>query len=97
MGTGFQSKSGGEHVPGAYLDGFYTGSSDKRLVRFVTGWPSHDFHYGTDAFRAEVDWRVPHDLATGLVKTIDLCLARREWWQPLRAACYVGQWLEAAA
>jgi dTDP-glucose 4,6-dehydratase len=59
----------------------------KRLIRFVTDRPGHDFRYEIDPGRAEdaLDWRAPHDFEAGLARTIDWYLDHRSWWEGLRA------------
>ncbi len=70
-----------------------------RLISFVTDRPGHDFRYEIDPSRTEaaLGWRAPHDFETGLARTIDWYLARRDWWEPIRAARYAGQRLGRAA
>ena len=60
----------------------------KRLIRFVTDHPGHDFRYEIDPSRSEqaLDWKAPHDFEPGLARTIDWYLANRAWWEALRAA-----------
>jgi nucleoside-diphosphate-sugar epimerase len=66
---------------------------------FVVDRPGHDFRYEIDPSRAEaaLGWTAPHDFETGLARTIDWCLAHRDWWQGLRDARYAGQRLGTAA
>jgi dTDP-glucose 4,6-dehydratase len=65
----------------------------ERLITFVTDRPGHDFRYEIDPTRTEtaLDWRAPHDFATGLARTVDWYLANRSWWERIRSAHYDGQ------
>ena len=65
----------------------------ERLIHFVTDRPGHDFRYEIDPGRAEaaLGWTAAHDFETGLARTIDWYLARRAWWEPLRAQRYGGE------
>jgi dTDP-glucose 4,6-dehydratase len=65
----------------------------------VVDRPGHDFRYEIDPSRAEASlgWTAPHDFETGLARTIDWCLAHRDWWRGLRDARYAGQRLGTAA
>ena len=74
------------------------GGPRKRLIRFVTDRPGHDFRYEIDPSASEkaLDWKAPHDFEAGLAKTIDWYLANRTWWETLRAGRYSGQRLGTA-
>ena len=74
------------------------GGPRKRLIRFVTDRPGHDFRYEIDPSASEkaLDWKAPHDFEAGLAKTIDWYLANRTWWEALRAGRYSGQRLGTA-
>ena len=71
----------------------------KRLIRFVTDRPGHDFRYEIDPSRTEaaLRWKAPHDFETGLARTIDWYLDNRVWWETLRSARYAGQRLGTVA
>ncbi len=70
----------------------------RRLIRFVTDRPGHDFRYEIDPARTEaaLDWAAPHDFERGLARTIDWFLANEAWWGPIRARRYAGQRLGRA-
>jgi len=71
----------------------------KRLIRFVTDRPGHDFRYAIDPARAEavLDWRPRFDFETGLRHTLRWYLDHRPWWQAIREKRYAGHRLGTAA
>jgi len=71
----------------------------RRLIRFVTDRPGHDFRYEIDPARscALLSWRAAHDFSRGLGRTIDWYLANRAWWEGVRRSRYAGQRLGTAA
>jgi dTDP-glucose 4,6-dehydratase len=64
----------------------------RELIRFVTDRPGHDHRYAIDATKLETElgWRAQENFTTGLRKTVQWYLDRRDWWEPLRAR-YSGQ------
>ena len=62
------------------------------LITFVPDRPGHDRRYGVDPSRIGEDlgWTPKTDFETGLKRTVDWYLARRDWWRPLRER-YAGQ------
>jgi len=62
------------------------------LISFVPDRPGHDRRYGVDPSRIgeQLGWRPSTDFETGLKRTIEWYLARKDWWQPLRER-YAGQ------
>jgi dTDP-glucose 4,6-dehydratase len=71
----------------------------RRLIRFVTDRPGHDFRYEIDPTRTEaaLGWTARHDFAAGLAATIDWYLGHRDWWGAIRARRYAGERLGTAA
>ena len=71
----------------------------RSLITFVPDRPGHDRRYAIDASKLEreLGWRARDTFETGLRKTVEWYLARRDWWEPLRAR-YTGRrlGLEAA-
>lgn len=65
----------------------------RRLIRFVTDRPGHDFRYEIDPARTEraLDWTAPHDFERGLARTIDWLLGHEWWWKPIRSGLYAGE------
>ncbi len=65
----------------------------RRLIRFVTDRPGHDFRYEIDPSRSEaaLDWRAAHDFKAGLRRTIGWYLDHELWWQAIRSGNYHGQ------
>lgn len=55
------------------------------LLTFVTDRPGHDLRYAIDASKIEreLGWVPQETFETGLRKTVQWYLARRDWWQPL--------------
>lgn len=65
----------------------------KRLIRFVTDRPGHDFRYAIDASKIEreLGWSPSVTFEEGLEKTVRWYLANRDWWMPIRNKTYGGQ------
>ena len=63
-----------------------------RLIQFVTDRPGHDQRYAIDATRLETElgWRAEENFDSGIEKTVDWYLTRRDWWEPLRKGVYDG-------
>ncbi len=59
--------------------------SYREQINFVSDRPGHDFRYAIDASKLKTDlgWRQLESFETGLEKTVQWYLARRDWWQPL--------------
>ena len=72
--------------------------SRRRLITFVPDRPGHDRRYAIDASKleAELGWRALETFETGLRKTVQWYLERRDWWEPLRAR-YAGERLGLAS
>ena len=62
------------------------------LITFVPDRPGHDRRYAIDASKLEheLGWRARETFDTGLRRTVAWYLARRDWWEPLRAR-YAGE------
>lgn len=56
------------------------------LLTFVQDRPGHDRRYAIDASKIEreLGWVPQETFETGLRKTVQWYLARRDWWEPLR-------------
>ncbi|MEE2001537.1 dTDP-glucose 4,6-dehydratase [Alkalimonas sp. MEB108] len=56
------------------------------LLTFVQDRPGHDRRYAIDASKLEreLGWVPQETFETGLRKTVQWYLARRDWWEPLR-------------
>jgi dTDP-glucose 4,6-dehydratase len=67
--------------------------SRRDLIRFVTDRPGHDYRYAIDASKLEneLDWRAEENFETGLERTVNWYLARRDWWEPIRQRRYSGE------
>ena len=59
--------------------------SYREQISFVKDRPGHDFRYAIDAskLKTELHWTQQESFETGLEKTVQWYLARRDWWQPL--------------
>lgn len=69
------------------------GASGRRaLINFVADRPGHDHRYAIDPAKieGELGWRAKETFATGLRRTVQWYLDRRDWWEPLRSS-YSGQ------
>lgn len=62
--------------------------SHRDLITFVADRPGHDRRYAIDATKVETElgWRARETFETGIRKTVEWYLARRDWWEPLRQA-----------
>lgn len=69
------------------------GGPHERLITFVKDRPGHDHRYAIDATKLETElgWRARESFETGLEKTVQWYLARRDWWEPLRKTVYDGE------
>ena len=76
-----------DELAGARAEG-----SRRELITYVTDRPGHDHRYAIDASKLETElgWRAQEDFTTGLRKTVQWYLDRRDWWEPLRAR-YSGE------
>jgi dTDP-glucose 4,6-dehydratase len=59
----------------------------------VTDRPGHDFRYAIDAskIKAELGWEPSESFESGLRKTVQWYLDRKDWWQPILDRKYSGQ------
>ncbi len=71
--------------------------SRRGLIAFVPDRPGHDRRYAIDASKIARDlgWRAEVAFDDGLAVTVAWYLARRDWWEPLRAR-YAGERLGLA-
>jgi len=69
------------------VGGSYTG-----LIEFVADRPGHDRRYAVDSTKIEreLGWQASETFESGLSRTIDWYLARRDWWEPLRHGSAMG-------
>jgi dTDP-glucose 4,6-dehydratase len=74
------------------LAGPFSGGPRRNLITFVRDRPGHDRRYAIDATKLETElgWRAEESFETGLRKTVQWCLDRRDWWEPLRQR-YAGE------
>ncbi|MDX2308706.1 MAG: dTDP-glucose 4,6-dehydratase [Hyphomicrobium sp.] len=65
----------------------------EKLITYVTDRPGHDQRYAIDATRLETElgWRARENFDSGIEKTVDWYLDRRDWWEPLRRGVYAGE------
>jgi dTDP-glucose 4,6-dehydratase len=72
--------------------------SRRSLITFVADRPGHDQRYAIDATKLEQElgWRARETFETGLRRTVQWYLERRDWWEPLRAR-YAGERLGLGA
>ena len=63
------------------------------LIEFVADRPGHDHRYAIDATKLETElgWQADENFDTGIEKTVQWYLARRDWWEPVRDGTYQGQ------
>ena len=69
------------------------GGPHDRLISFVADRPGHDQRYAINAAKleAELGWRALETFETGIEKTVQWYLERRDWWGPLRDRVYGGE------
>lgn len=70
-----------------------TATPRRELITYVTDRPGHDMRYAIDAskIRRELGWAPRETFETGMRKTVEWYLNRRDWWMPLRGDRYDGQ------
>lgn len=63
------------------------------LITYVADRPGHDLRYAIDATKLqnELGWCAEENFESGLRKTVQWYLQRRDWWQPLLDDVYQGQ------
>ena len=61
--------------------------SRRGLISFVTDRPGHDRRYAIDCTKLEneLGWRPNESFETGLRRTVQWYLDRRDWWEPMFA------------
>jgi dTDP-glucose 4,6-dehydratase len=69
----------------------------EKLITFVEDRPGHDMRYAMDAtkLKRELGWAPRETFESGLRKTVEWYLKRRDWWEPLFKV-YTGQRLGRA-
>jgi len=69
------------------------GTGHESLIEFVADRPGHDQRYAIDPTKAEAElgWRAAETFDSGIEKTVDWYLTRRDWWEPIRGKVYGGQ------
>ncbi len=69
------------------------GTERRSLITYVADRPGHDQRYAIDAekLRSKLGWAPSETFETGIARTIDWYLSRRDWWQPIRERKYAGE------
>ncbi|MCX5517037.1 dTDP-glucose 4,6-dehydratase [Kaistia defluvii] len=77
----------------ALLDQRRGGKPHAELIEFVADRPGHDQRYAIDPTKAEAElgWQAAESFDSGIEKTVDWYLDRRDWWEPIRSRVYRGQ------
>ncbi|HRE43769.1 MAG TPA: dTDP-glucose 4,6-dehydratase [Terricaulis sp.] len=62
-------------------------------IKYVTDRPGHDRRYAIDCakIQAELDWAPAQSFETGMRRTVQWYLDRRDWWEPIRAEKFKGE------
>lgn len=62
-------------------------------IEFVPDRPGHDWRYGVDCSRVEVEfgWRNLETFEAGLRRTVQWYIERRDWWEPILERTYRGE------
>ncbi len=60
------------------------------LITFVEDRPGHDLRYAIDSqkIQRELGWKSKHDLASGLVRTVQWYLDNQGWWKAILSGDY---------
>lgn len=70
------------------------GRGDARAeIQFVKDRLGHDRRYAIDCTKLETElgWRAQEDFNSGIRKTVQWYIERRDWWEPILAGEYRGQ------
>jgi dTDP-glucose 4,6-dehydratase len=67
-------------------------------IQFVQDRPGHDRRYAIDCTKIETElgWRAAETFESGLRRTVEWYVARRDWWAPILKARYGGERLGLA-
>jgi dTDP-glucose 4,6-dehydratase len=62
-------------------------------IQFVTDRPGHDRRYAIDCSKleSELGWRSQETFESGMRRTVQWYLDRRDWWAPIRAEKFKGE------
>ncbi|MFT3729147.1 MAG: dTDP-glucose 4,6-dehydratase [Terricaulis sp.] len=62
-------------------------------IQFVTDRPGHDRRYAIDCSKLETElgWRARETFESGMRRTVQWYLDRRDWWEPIRAGKFKGE------
>ena len=62
-------------------------------IAFVTDRPGHDRRYAIDSSKieSELGWRAAESFESGMRRTVEWYLTRRDWWEPIRQAKFKGE------
>ena len=62
-------------------------------IQFVTDRPGHDRRYAIDCTKLEneLGWRSQETFESGMRRTVQWYLDRRDWWEPIRAEKFKGE------
>lgn len=65
----------------------------RSAIAFVADRPGHDRRYAIDCSKIETElgWRAKEGFESGLRRTLQWYLERRDWWEPILAARYGGE------
>ncbi len=63
------------------------------LIEFVTDRPGHDRRYAIDCgkLESELGWAPKESFESGLRRTVQWYLDRRDWWEPIRSGRFAGE------
>ncbi len=67
-----------------------SGAKHAELITFVEDRPGHDLRYAIDSqkIQRELAWKPKHDLASGLVRTVQWYLENQPWWTAILSGDY---------
>jgi dTDP-glucose 4,6-dehydratase len=62
-------------------------------IQFVQDRPGHDRRYAIDCgkIEAELGWAAAESFESGMRRTVQWYLDRRDWWEPIRAGKFKGE------
>ena len=69
------------------------GAAGRSEIQFVTDRPGHDRRYAIDCTKIETElgWRARESFETGMRRTVQWYIDRRDWWEPIRSGKFKGE------
>jgi dTDP-glucose 4,6-dehydratase len=76
-----------------FVDELAPSSAGRSEIQFVTDRPGHDRRYAIDCTKIETElgWRARESFETGMRRTVQWYIDRRDWWEPIRTGKFKGE------